>query len=342
MLPNRPRSSGAKDSACQNAAWADHPMIPRGPTRRRSCATRGGKGRKTPLVRRRCSVLPVGGLDVEVRFPRRRHHRRREEDTVIGHRVVHLSRSPCATRVPRCGATSRLQTGCPAARGVYSRVTSEAVSAMLPLRAWQRRALTSSTSPKSRGTSRRRHARRRENGLRPAYRRGAVGRSDGRGDHRRRAHRTPQAPVGGCGGAGWGLRLTRTTPPDGATGPDYNGVVVTCAGRVASPRHRVRTENRKTLVILDEVHHAGDAKSWGDAINEAFSTRHGVFRSPVRRFPVRRFADPVRHLRARARRGARVQGGPRLRVLRRTGRRRRPTGGVPGVLGPGQLADQRR
>jgi superfamily II DNA or RNA helicase len=32
----------------------------------------------------------------------------------------------------------------------------------------------------------------------------------------------------------------------------------------------VRTENRKTLVILDEIHHGGDAKSWGDAIREAF------------------------------------------------------------------------
>ena len=35
-------------------------------------------------------------------------------------------------------------------------------------------------------------------------------------------------------------------------------------------RHRVRTENRKTLVVFDEIHHGGDAKSWGDAIREAF------------------------------------------------------------------------
>ncbi len=33
----------------------------------------------------------------------------------------------------------------------------------------------------------------------------------------------------------------------------------------------MRTENRKTLVILDEIHHAGDSKSWGDAIYEAFT-----------------------------------------------------------------------
>ena len=34
--------------------------------------------------------------------------------------------------------------------------------------------------------------------------------------------------------------------------------------------HRRRTETRKTLVILDEVHHGGDALSWGDAVREAF------------------------------------------------------------------------
>ncbi len=58
----------------------------------------------------------------------------------------------------------------------------------------------------------------------------------------------------------------------GATSSDFDGVVVTYAQVAAHPsRHRVRTENRRTLVILDEVHHAGDAKSWGDAIRDAFS-----------------------------------------------------------------------
>ncbi|PKW15250.1 DEAD/DEAH box helicase [Saccharopolyspora spinosa] len=59
---------------------------------------------------------------------------------------------------------------------------------------------------------------------------------------------------------------------DGITSSDYRGVVVTYAQVAAhSTLHRVRTERRKTLVILDEVHHAGDAKSWGDAIREAFT-----------------------------------------------------------------------
>ncbi|MGQ4597705.1 DEAD/DEAH box helicase family protein [Nocardia sp. R6R-6] len=57
----------------------------------------------------------------------------------------------------------------------------------------------------------------------------------------------------------------------GATSGDYHGVVVTYAQVAAHPfRHRVRTENRRTLVVLDEIHHAGDAKTWGDATAEAF------------------------------------------------------------------------
>ncbi|BBY98816.1 DEAD/DEAH box helicase [Mycolicibacterium fallax] len=55
------------------------------------------------------------------------------------------------------------------------------------------------------------------------------------------------------------------------TSSDYHGVVVTYAQVASHPaRHRVRTENRKTLVIFDEIHHGGDAKSWGEAIREAF------------------------------------------------------------------------
>lgn len=57
----------------------------------------------------------------------------------------------------------------------------------------------------------------------------------------------------------------------GGTASDYTGIAVTYAGVAAHPLlHRARTENRRTLVVLDEVHHAGDARSWGDAIKEAF------------------------------------------------------------------------
>ncbi|HTE73896.1 MAG TPA: DEAD/DEAH box helicase [Actinomycetes bacterium] len=57
----------------------------------------------------------------------------------------------------------------------------------------------------------------------------------------------------------------------GAVGRDYTGVAVTYAQVAAHPvLHRRRTEVRSTLVILDEVHHGGDALSWGDAVREAF------------------------------------------------------------------------
>jgi superfamily II DNA or RNA helicase len=57
----------------------------------------------------------------------------------------------------------------------------------------------------------------------------------------------------------------------GPTSSAYHGVVVTYAQVAAHPvLHRARTEMRRTLVILDEVHHAGDAKSWGAAVRESF------------------------------------------------------------------------
>ncbi|MGZ4494913.1 MAG: DEAD/DEAH box helicase, partial [Nocardioides sp.] len=57
----------------------------------------------------------------------------------------------------------------------------------------------------------------------------------------------------------------------GRTSKDYVGVAVTYAGVAVNPlAHRIRTERFKTLVILDEVHHGGDALSWGDAVREAF------------------------------------------------------------------------
>ncbi|WP_421845796.1 DEAD/DEAH box helicase [Mycobacterium sp.] len=56
------------------------------------------------------------------------------------------------------------------------------------------------------------------------------------------------------------------------TSPEYHGVTITYAQVASHPTlHRVRTEQRKTLVVFDEIHHGGDAKTWGDAIREAFS-----------------------------------------------------------------------
>ena len=50
---------------------------------------------------------------------------------------------------------------------------------------------------------------------------------------------------------------------------------MTYAGVAANPLAlRIRTERFKTLVILDEVHHAGDALSWGEGVREAFEPAH--------------------------------------------------------------------
>ncbi|HEY0902773.1 MAG TPA: DEAD/DEAH box helicase [Marmoricola sp.] len=57
----------------------------------------------------------------------------------------------------------------------------------------------------------------------------------------------------------------------GRTSKDFVGIAVTYAGVASNPlAMRIRTERFKTLVILDEIHHAGDALSWGDAVREAF------------------------------------------------------------------------
>ncbi|MGH8894219.1 MAG: DEAD/DEAH box helicase, partial [Actinomycetes bacterium] len=57
----------------------------------------------------------------------------------------------------------------------------------------------------------------------------------------------------------------------GASSRDFTGVAVTYAQVAAHPLlHRRRTEARRTLVVLDEIHHGGDALSWGDAVREAF------------------------------------------------------------------------
>ncbi|MGH8877870.1 MAG: DEAD/DEAH box helicase, partial [Stackebrandtia sp.] len=53
---------------------------------------------------------------------------------------------------------------------------------------------------------------------------------------------------------------------------DFHGAVVTYAQVGADPAvHKRRTLARPTLVILDEIHHAGDARSWGEGVQAAFT-----------------------------------------------------------------------
>jgi superfamily II DNA or RNA helicase len=72
----------------------------------------------------------------------------------------------------------------------------------------------------------------------------------------------------------------------GRASADYAGVVVTYAQVAAHPAlHRQRTTNQRTLVIFDEIHHTGDALSWGEAAREAFEParrRMGLTGTPFR------------------------------------------------------------
>ncbi len=83
----------------------------------------------------------------------------------------------------------------------------------------------------------------------------------------------------------------------GKASKDFVGIAVTYAGVAVNPiAFRLRTERFKTLVILDEVHHAGDALSWGDGIREAFDPAHRrlaltgtPFRSDINPIPFVRY-----------------------------------------------------
>ncbi|NIH52798.1 superfamily II DNA or RNA helicase [Lysinibacter cavernae] len=58
---------------------------------------------------------------------------------------------------------------------------------------------------------------------------------------------------------------------DGYITRPYHGVALTYAQVIMKPDlHRRLVMEKKTLVILDEVHHGGDTLSWGDGIREAF------------------------------------------------------------------------
>lgn len=72
-----------------------------------------------------------------------------------------------------------------------------------------------------------------------------------------------------------GIHLNpRYSNSDGqAYGRRFHGVVVTYAQVAMKPvQHRLLAEREDTLVVLDEVHHGGDALSWGEAIREAYGT----------------------------------------------------------------------
>ena len=123
-----------------------------------------------------------------------------------------------------------------------------------------------------------------------------------------------------------------------------HGYVTTYAQVAARPiLHRGRTEAKRTLVILDEVHHAGDSLAWGDAVYEAFDParrRLSLTGTPFRTKPDR--AHPLRDL-PRGRTGRAGQRGRlQLRLPRGPGRRSRPAGGLRRVRRDQPLDELRR
>jgi hypothetical protein len=107
-------------------------------------------------------------------------------------------------------------------------------------------------------------------------------------------------------------------------------------GGVALPAVPHPCENRKTLVFVDETHHAGDSLSRGDAVQEAFdppmrlALTGTLFRSDTDASP----SSPS----ARPRRCPGVAGRPHMRVRRRTPRRRGPAVDLLGQLRGDALA----
>jgi len=75
-------------------------------------------------------------------------------------------------------------------------------------------------------------------------------------------------------------------------GRQYKGVALTYSQVANKPQlHARNTENDKTLVIFDEIHHAGDALSWGDGLREAFD--EATRRLALTGTPFRSDASPI-------------------------------------------------
>ncbi len=74
----------------------------------------------------------------------------------------------------------------------------------------------------------------------------------------------------------FGLRLDPTMSNARGPVPDgMHGYVTTYAQVAGRPAiHAARSTRRRSLVVLDEIHHAADGLSWGEAVGEAFGEVH--------------------------------------------------------------------
>lgn len=94
-----------------------------------------------------------------------------------------------------------------------------------------------------------------------------------------------------------GLQLDPALTNDQACeAPDYHGAVVTYQQVCLAPSVFQRAcRNRKTLLILDELHHAGDGKNWGKALRSAFEP--AAFRLILSGTPFRSDNNPIPFIR---------------------------------------------
>jgi superfamily II DNA or RNA helicase len=101
-----------------------------------------------------------------------------------------------------------------------------------------------------------------------------------------------------------GLHLDpRWRNADGAFNPHVDGVVVTYQQVASAPDLFAHHLARPTFVVLDEVHHAGEAATWGVALRTAFDRAAArlalsgtPFRSDARAIPFIRYDDERRCL----------------------------------------------
>jgi len=85
------------------------------------------------------------------------------------------------------------------------------------------------------------------------------------------------------------------SPADGALPPDMHGIVTTYQ-QVAVSAEALRAIARRAVVVLDEVHHAGEEQAWGESLRLAFgesarrlSLSGTPFRSDTRAIPFVRY-----------------------------------------------------
>jgi len=74
---------------------------------------------------------------------------------------------------------------------------------------------------------------------------------------------------------------------------DYKGIAITYAllGMDKSGIHQQRTNSTRTFVIFDEVHHAGDNLTWGNAVKNSFS--QAIFRLAISGTAFRSDDNPI-------------------------------------------------